>query len=189
MKFIYSIIFIAIANLGFSQNSVDKDMWYSKEESDNKVSYNANVKYNIDAGSSFSSFGNNGSAFSNYIAPSVTIPSGKNMSFTVGFLYNNTQYSGLGITGEGIGTVNGSINQAIVYGSGTYYVNENVTVHASGYYDINAPRNNNSPYRKSYASQMSPYSQYGTEGFSVGAEFKIGKRTQIGIQFQYDNGA
>lgn len=166
----------------FSQNSVGSDQWYSKENHDSKVSYNANVNYNLNIGTSFSSFGKNGSAYSYYAAPIATFPAGKNFTLTVGLVMNQTQYSGLMMTSEGeIQNKNITKNQAIIHVSGAYKVNPNVTVFASGYYDVNArntPRNSN----------YNPYSQYGSEGFSLGAEFKIGKKTRIGVQFQYDKG-
>lgn len=181
MKGILIIILSVFSTIVFSQNSVDSDMWYSKEENNDKVSYNANVNYNMSAGSSFSSFGNNASAFSYYAAPSASIPISGKTSLTVGFIMSQTQYSGM-LGPEGSRGKSYSQTQAIVYVSGSHQINENVTVFASGYYDMNK---RNQP----QGTQNNPYSPYGSEGFSVGAEFKVGERTRIGIQVQYDKGS
>ncbi|MEN8138427.1 MAG: hypothetical protein ABFR62_08335 [Bacteroidota bacterium] len=184
MKKAYLILLLFISTLSYSQNSVDSDAWYSKDNNDEKVSYDANVNYNFNVGSSFSNFGTNANAFSYYASPSVTFPAGKKTSFTVGFLMNQTQFSGMMMTSEGMKNRNFSQTQAIVYASGAYQVNPNVTVFASGYYDMNS-RNNSGMNQSGY----NPYSPYGSEGFSLGAEFKIGERARIGIQVQYDKGA
>ena len=175
------IIFTFLSSFAYSQNSVDKDVWYSKDTNDSKVSYDANVNYNLDVGSSFSSFGNQ-SAFTYYTAPSATIKTSKKFSMTVGFMFRQTQGSMLMSDYEG-GLSQRGVNQtqAIVYASGSYQVNPNVTVFASGYYDMNA--------RNTPPGQRNPYNAYGTEGFSVGAEFKVGERTRIGVQVQYDKGS
>ncbi|MCK5782167.1 MAG: hypothetical protein KAH10_06225 [Flavobacteriales bacterium] len=183
MKQLYIISLIFISTLGYSQNSVGSDAWYSKNNNDEKVSYNADVNYNMSVGTSFSSFGPNQNAFSYYAAPSATIPMSERFSLTVGFVMNQTQYSGMMMGPEGAKTKNYTQTQAIVYASGSYIVNPNVTVFASGYYDMNA-RNNPAGQNSAY----NPYNPYGSEGFSLGAEFKIGEKTRIGVQFQYDKG-
>jgi len=180
MNKILLILFSFVTTVSVAQNSVDTDQWYSKDNSDSKVSYNANVNYNVNVGTSFSSFGKNMNAYDYYVAPSATIPVGKKTNITVGIIMNQTQYSGLMMTNEGVRNKTISQTQAIVYASGSHQINPNVTVFASGYYDMNS-RNNTSGYRN-------PYSQYGTEGFSLGAEFKIGDKAKIGIQVQYDKG-
>ena len=180
MNKILLIIFSFISTVSFAQNSISTDQWYSKDNSDSKVSYDANVRYNVNMGTSFSSFGRNMNGYNYYVAPSASIPVGKKTHLTVGLVMNQSHYSGL-MMGEG-GLQNRTISQtqAIVYMSGSYQINPNVTVFASGYYDMNS-RNNSQVIRN-------PYSPYGSEGFSVGAEFKIGEKTRIGIQVQYDKG-
>lgn len=178
----FIIVLIFISTSVFSQNSVDKDLWYSKDNNDAKVTYKANVNYNVTAGSSFSSFGRNQNAFTYYTAPSATIQATKKFSMTVGFMFSQSQGSMLMANYEG-GLTQRSVNQsqAIVYASGAYQVNPNVTVFASAYYDMNS--------RNTPASQRNPYNAYGSEGFTVGAEFKVGKNSKIGVQFQYDKGS
>jgi len=180
MNKIFLILFSLITSATFAQNSVSTDQWYSKGNSDSKVSYDANVKYNVNVGTSFSSFGRDMSGFNYYVAPSATIPVSKKTNITVGIVMNQTQYSGLMMTEGGVQNKVMSHTQAIVYASGSHQINPNVTVFASGYYDMNS-RNAPQGYRN-------PYSRYGSEGFSVGAEFKIGEKTRIGIQVQYDKG-
>lgn len=180
MNKILLIIFSFTTTISLAQNSVDTDQWYSKDNSDSKVSYNANVKYNVNVGTSFSSFGRDMSGYNYYIAPSASIPVSKKTNITVGFIMNQSQYSGLMMTEGGLQNKTFSHTQAIVYASGSHQINPNVTVFASGYYDMNS-RNNPQGYRN-------PYSSYGSEGFSLGAEFKIGEKTRIGIQVQYDKG-
>ena len=180
MNKILLIIFSLITTVSFAQNSVGVDEWYSKDNSDSKVSYDANVKYNVSMGTSFSSFGRDMSGYNYYVAPSASIPVGKKTNITVGLIMNQSQYSGLMMTESGMQNKTISHTQAIVYVSGSHQINPNVTVFASGYYDMNA-RNAPSGYRN-------PYSQQGSEGFSVGAEFKIGEKTRIGIQVRYDKG-
>lgn len=181
MNKILLIILSFVSTISFAQNSVGADQWYSKDDSDSKVSYDANVKYNVSAGTSFSSFGRNMSGYNYYVAPSATIPVGKKTNLTVGFIMNQSQYSGLMMTEGGLQNKTISHTQAIVYASGSHQINPNVTVFASGYYDMNS-RN------KPEGMRNNPYSPYGSEGFSVGAEFKIGEKTRIGIQVQYDKG-
>ena len=180
MNKLFVILLSFVSTLSFAQNSVNNDQWYSKDNSDSKVSYEANVKYNVNVGTSFSSFGRDLNGYNYYVAPSATIPVNKKTNITVGFLINQSQYSGLMMNEGGIKNKTISQTQAIVYVSGSHQINPNVTVFASGYYDINS-RNNPQGYRN-------PYSQYGSEGFSLGAEFKIGDKARIGIQVQYDKG-
>jgi hypothetical protein len=181
MKKAFIIILSLVSAFSFAQNSIESDQWYSKDNSDSKVSYNADVKYNVNVGTSISSFGRDLSGYNYYVAPSASIPISKKTTLTVGFIMNQTQYSGL-MMGEG-GMQNKTIShtQAIVYASGSHQINPNITVFASGYYDMNS-RNNPS------GVASNPYSPYGSEGFSLGAEFKIGEKTRIGIHVQYDKG-
>ena len=180
MNKILLILFSFFTTVSFAQNSVDTDQWYSKDNSDSKVSYDANVKYNVSVGTSFSSFGRDLSGYNYYVAPSATMPVGKKTNITVGLVMNQTHYSGLMMSEGGLQNQTISHTQAIIYVSGSHQINENVTVFASGYYDMNS-RNAPQGYRN-------PYSAYGSEGFSVGAEFKVGEKTRIGIHVQYDKG-
>lgn len=180
MNKLFLILFSFVATASFAQNSIDADQWYSKDNNDSKVSYDANVKYNVNMGTSFSSFGRDLSGYNYYVAPSATLPVGKKTNITVGFIMNQSQYSGLMMTEGGLQNKTISQTQAIVYASGSHQINPNVTVFASGYYDMNS-RNTPQVYKN-------PYSAYGSEGFSVGAEFKIGEKARIGIQVQYDKG-
>ena len=181
MSRIFIIMLTFVSVVSYAQNSVDTDQWYSKDKNDSKVSYNADVKYNVEVGSSFSSFGRDANSYNYYVAPSATIPVSNKTNITVGFIMNQTQYSGLTMTESGVGNKTISQTQAIVYASGSHQINPNVTVFASGYYDMNSKNRAN-------GIGYNPYSSYGTEGFSVGAEFKVGERTKIGVQFQYDKG-
>jgi len=180
MNKIILILFSLFTTFSFAQNSVDSKEWYPKENSDNKVEYNANVRYNVNVGTSFSSFGRNMNGYNYYVAPSATLPVGKKTHLTVGFVMSQSSYSGLMMTNEGVKSKMIPNTQAIIYASGSHQINPNITVFASGYYDMNQ---RNVPY-----GQRSPYKMYGSEGFSVGAEFKIGEKTRVGIQVQYDRG-
>ncbi len=68
------ILLTFVTSVSFAQNSVGSDQWYSKDDSDSKVSYDANVKYNVNMGTSFSSFGRDMSGHNYYVAPSATLP-------------------------------------------------------------------------------------------------------------------
>jgi hypothetical protein len=178
------IIALFFGNVLAAQNSVDAGSWYPKERSDSKVSYRENINFNMQTGASFTNFGRNYSGYNYYVSPSATIPVNKDFSFTFGMMVSQFTTNGPIYSGEG-NLVSGANTrtQAIIYGSGVYRVNPNVTVYASGYYDVNA---RNMPQGMRQAPNY--FSPYGSEGFTVGSEIKIGERTRIGIEISYDKG-
>lgn len=185
MKVRFIFVFIAFTIGLKAQNSISSNTWYPRELSDSRVSYGADINYNIYTGGGFSSFGPNASAYNYFVSPSVSYPINDKFSLTVGIMINQTQFSGRTSGSESGSSLLQRSTQAIVYASGAYRVNPNVTVFASGYYDMNSRQN--TPLGMRPVPNI--YSPYGSEGFSVGAEFKIGERTRIGIQMQYDKGA
>lgn len=109
--------------------------------------------------------------------PQANIPVGKKADITAGISVMQSYYNGSDFllpgheVPEGISR-NGSTTDAILYVAASYYVNNRLTVHASGFMNISG---NNSPFAPS-------------KGFSIGADYRISRRAWLSFNYSYMEG-
>ncbi len=109
--------------------------------------------------------------------PQANIPVGKKADITAGIsvmqsYYNGSDFLWPGYDGPEGASRNRSTTDAILYVAASYYVNNRLTVHASGFMNISG---NNSPFAPS-------------KGFSVGADYRISRRAWLSFNYSYTEG-
>lgn len=127
------------------------------------------TRYQLNAGSMFGG-GFGGRGFATYVAPELSHWVNNRFRLSAGIMLMNSQFSYAGAEGR---QRNGQMNQAIIYASGSYLVNDRLMVSGTAFQDMNS-RNN---------FQVNPYFASPTRGMSVNAEYKVTKNFSVGAGF------
>lgn len=140
--------------------------------------------FHVSVGMDFSTASGYGSGFTQYVAPSVSYPIGKKFLVSGGLIIANTSYFNAKplYSGDLFQPYNGHYTSLTVFGRGTYFVNERLTISGSFYkeFPVSGQQLSYSPYY--------PISQQGSQGFSVQAQYRIGKHMFIQAGFEMNQG-
>ncbi|MBR4402635.1 MAG: hypothetical protein IKT29_03800 [Flavobacteriales bacterium] len=133
------------------------------------------VRYSMDIGTHATWVGEGSNAWGMHINPEATFPIGDKWDITAGIDLHQTYYNGTafipwGMVNEDNGTYRGNNTDAILYIAASYYASRRLTVHGSAF--INANGNSSNPYLPS-------------KGVSLGADYRLGRKTWIGVNFSY----
>ena len=129
----------------------------------------------VSLGTSFSSFGPGFNTFGTYIAPEISMPISNKFSVQVGLGYSNQFYNAPGET-----MFSGSNSQyGSIYVSGTYQVNEKLTIRGTGYKTFLL---NPSP----AGETANPYAlDFSNQGVILDVDYKVSDKFRIGVSFEY----
>jgi len=134
-------------------------------------------RVNVSLGSSFSSFGSGYNAFGTYIAPEISMPVSKKFSVSFGMGYSNMFYNAP--TESGFGSTNRSYGNLFV--SGTYRVNEKLTIRGTAYKTFLL-----NPTPASPLNPINPqFLDFSSQGVIFDAEYKVSERFRIGVSIEY----
>jgi len=140
--------------------------------------------YNVSVGMDFSTASGYGSGFTQYVIPRVSYPLGKKIIVSGGIVIANTNYFNARplFSGESFQPYNGNYTSLTVFGSGTYLVNDRLTISGAFYkeFPVAGKQLTYSPYY--------PISQQGSQGFNVNLQYRIGRNAFIQAGFEMNQG-
>ena len=129
----------------------------------------------VSLGTSFSSFGPGFNSFGTYIAPEISMPISNKFSVQVGLGYSSMFFSA---PGETMFSQNNS-QYGSIYVSGTYRVNEKLTIRGTGYKTFLL---NPSP----SGETANPYGfDFSKQGVILDVDYKVSDKFRIGVSFEY----
>ncbi len=129
----------------------------------------------VSMGTSFSSFGSGFNSFGTYIAPEISMPVTKKFSVQVGLGYSSMF---LNTPGETMLSQNNS-QYGSIYISGTYQVNEKLTIRGTGYKTFLLNPNNFTE------NGNSNFYDFSNQGVRLDMDYKVSDEFRIGISFEY----
>ncbi len=161
----------------FGSNVLD----ISKPDSNNKTAGFAKTKVvpkpsvKLNLGTSFSAYGNGNSTFGTYIAPELSMPISKKIDLSFGMAYSTTNITGPMASGFS----NISANYGGIYVSGTYHLNEKLSIRATGYktFLLN-PSNFN-------AENQDNYLDFSGQGAILDLQYNVSEHFSISAGFRY----
>lgn len=132
-------------------------------------------KVRLNLGTSFTSFGNQFNGFSTWVAPEVGMPVSKKVEVSFGMAYTSMHFN----TSIDYPVQSQTNNYGSMYVSGTYHVNNKLSVRATGYktFLLN-PENFNNENQNSYLD-------FSNQGAILDLEYKITDNFRINASFQY----
>lgn len=139
------------------------------------------ARFNLQTGASFSSGIGGGSLFSSYIAPSFNKDLGKKFTISAGAVISNTTFNNTAVFNqEGqLSPVSGNLTTMTLYTSGSYKVNDKLTLSGSAYKSINPAFN----------ARLNPQSlRMEAQGMSFGIGYKVSENVHIGAEFRMQQG-
>ena len=140
--------------------------------------------FHVTLGMDFSTASGYGSGFTQYVVPTVSYPIGKRFLISGGLVIANTNYFNARplYSGDMFQPYNGHYTSLTLFGSGTYFVNDKLTISGSFYkeFPVSGQQLSYSPYY--------PISKQGSQGFSVQAQYRIGKHMFIQAGFEMNQG-
>jgi len=135
--------------------------------------------YNVSVGMEFTTAAGYGSGFTQYVVPQVSLPVGKRIILSGGIMIANTNYFGAKplYSGDLFQPYNGNFTSLTVFASGTYFVNDRLSVSGAFYKEIPVAGQ-----QLSY-SPYYPISRQGSQGFNMNVQYKIGEHMFIQAGF------
>jgi hypothetical protein len=141
--------------------------------------------FHVTAGLDFSTAFSYGSAFTQYVAPQVSYPLGKKFMVSGGLFIANTNYFNAKpwYTSENASGTSGNFTSVTVFGSGTYFVNDRLTLSGAFYkqFPVSGQQISYSPYSPLNNTQ-------GAQGFNVNVQYRIGNNMFIRAGVRLDQG-
>jgi hypothetical protein len=139
------------------------------------------ISSGVQFGSSFTSFGNYGSAFSTSISPYLSYPISKRFSVSGGITFTNTSMFGIKpfYASTETTSMNGNFTSALLYVSGDYLVNDRLRISGTLYKEINL-----------YNSVPTnfPYSKPEVQGGYMKVDYKVFENFHIEAGFGFSQG-
>ncbi len=129
----------------------------------------------VTLGTSFSSFGPGFNSFGTYVAPEISMPITKKFSVEVGIGYSSMFFS---TPGEALFSQNNA-QYGNIYVSGTYRVNEKLTIRGTGYktFLLNPEQFNQ--------NSNPAYYDFSNQGVILDLDYKVSDEFRIGVTFEY----
>ena len=140
--------------------------------------------YHVTVGMDFSTSSGYGSGFTQYVVPTISYPLGKKFMISGGVAIANTNYFNAKpwYAGEGFQPYSGNYTSITAFASGTYFVNDRLTISGSFYKEIPVAGKplSYSPYN--------PVSGQGSQGFNINAQYRLGEHVFIQAGFGMSQG-
>jgi len=169
---LFCLAFISVNAQEFGSNAINAPL--EKETIvQNSQGFKPDVRVSL--GTSFSTFGPGFNAFGTYIAPEISFPVYKKFSVSVGLGYSSMFY---GHQGESMFGSNPS-QYGSIYVSGTYQVNEKLTIRGTGYKTFLLNPNNFNE------DGNANYYDFSNQGIRLDMDYKVSDEFRIGISFEY----
>ncbi len=142
---------------------------------------NSPVNFNLQTGASFSTGYGGGSLFSTYLAPSFSQNLGKKFTLSAGAVINNTTFNNTAVWNQDgrLTPYSGNLTTFTLYASGSYQLNDRLTLSGSAYKTINPAFN---------ARLNSESLQMEAQGMSFGIGYKVSENVHIGAEIRMQQG-
>lgn len=132
-------------------------------------------RYSMEMGTHMSWAGGGNNAWGMYFRPEATFPIGDKWDVTVGVDVHQNYYNGAAFIPWGAvenqnGKYRGNSTDAILYVAASYYASHRLTLYGSGFVNMTG-------------DGIYPFSP--SKGISLGADYRIGRRAWIGVNFSY----
>lgn len=149
----------------------------SEEQPDIKLQEQQGFKpdVKVSLGTSFTNFAPGYTSFGTFIAPEISMPVTKKIDISVGIGYSSMFYS---IPGESSFNANPS-SYGNIYISGTYHVNEKLSIRGTGYKTFLLNPQNFSE------NSNNNYLDFSSQGFILDVEYKVTEHFHVNASFQY----
>lgn len=149
----------------------------SEEQPDIKLQEQQGFKpdVKVSLGTSFTSFAPGYTSFGTFIAPEISMPVTKKIDISVGIGYSSMFYS---IPGESSFNSNPA-SYGNIYISGTYHVNEKLSIRGTGYKTFLLNPQNFSE------NSNNNYLDFSSQGFILDVEYKVTEHFHVNASFQY----
>ena len=152
-----------------------------KQDTDNKTefaqneqqSFKPSIKLNL--GSSFTSFAPGYNSFGTFVAPEISMPVSNKVEISFGIGYSSMFYSTPGISTFG----SSPSSYGNIYFSGTYHVNEKLSVRGTGYKTFLLNPSNFSE------SNNANYFDFSSQGAILDVEYRVTDNFRINASFHY----
>jgi len=145
----------------------------SLQQTENQEGFKPDVKVSL--GTSFTSFTPGFNSFGTYIAPEISMPVSKKVDVSFGMAYSSMFYSRPGESGFGSPNNYGSI-----FVSGTYHVNEKISIRGTGYKTFLLNPSNFSENNNNYS-----YFDFSNQGAILDLEYRVTDNFRINASFHY----
>ncbi|NTW25555.1 MAG: hypothetical protein HGA37_12730 [Lentimicrobium sp.] len=139
------------------------------------------ARFNLQTGASFSTGYGGGSLFNTYLAPSFSKDLGKKFTISAGAVINNTTFNNTAVFNqEGqLSAFSGNLTTMTLFTSGSFKVNDKLTLSGSAYKTINPAFN----------ARLNPQSlQMEAQGMSFGIGYKVSENVHIGAEIRMQQG-
>lgn len=177
LVYVFLVLFstsLAIAQVDENENNIEEPRFYP-EHSFSRPQFNPSFRLNT--GASFGRWGSN-SFYSTFLNPQFNQQISNRFSIGAGVVLMHNNFSGnASLEGLMPPLRNGSSNQAIVYGSGSYLVNDRLIISGDAFYSLNEQN----PYLQQFNGQNG-------KGVSMGFDYSISDKVSIGGGIQYSEG-
>lgn len=142
---------------------------------------NPPVNFDLQTGASFSTGYGGGSLFSTYLAPSFSQNLGKKFTLSAGAVINNTTFNNTAMWNQDgrLTPYSGNLTTFTLYTSGSYQVNDRLTLSGSAYKTINPAFN---------ARLNSESLRMEAQGMSFGFGYKVSENVHIGAEIRMQQG-
>jgi len=140
------------------------------------------AKFNLQTGASFSSGFGGGSLFNTYLAPSFSQDLGKKFTLSAGAVINNTTFNNTAVFNQDgqLAPVSGNLTTFTLYASGSYKVNDKLTLSGSAFKTINPAFN----------ARLNPENiRMEAQGMSFGIGYQVGENVHIGAEIRMQQGS
>lgn len=175
--FLVFICLLIIQFDSFSQTFGSNVKTDTEENTDIKLveqqGFKPDVKVSL--GTSFTSFALGYNSFGTFIAPEISMPVAKKIDISFGMAYSSMFYSTPGESTFG----SSPSNYGSVYVSGTYYVNEKLTVRGTAYKTFLLNPQNFSE------NGNNNYFDFSSQGAILDVEYKVTDHFRVSASFQY----
>jgi hypothetical protein len=141
----------------------------------------APVNFNLLTGVSFSTGYGGGSLFSTYLAPSFSQNLGKKFTLSAGAVINNTTFNNTAMWNQDgrLTPYSGNMTTFTLYTSGSYQVNNRLTLSGSAFKTINPAFN----------ARLNPDKlRMDAQGMSFGIGYKVSENVHIGAEIRMQQG-
>jgi len=169
--FVLLLTFISVSAQEFGDNVINAPINKETGKKESPQGFKPDVRVTL--GTSFSNFGPGLNTFGTYIAPEISMPVTKKFSVQIGMGYSSLFY---GQPGESVfGNTNSQYGS--LYVSGTYQVNEKLSVRGTGYktFLLNPQQSENTTGTPDFSNQ----------GVAFDVNYKVSEHFHINASFQY----
>lgn len=169
------LFFLLLIQQGMAQSFGENVIGVDETQKKNELPVLFQPRLSLSLGSAFTSYAPGYSTFATFIAPRISMPVAKKFDVSVGIGYHSLFHSS---SNESVVGQNPS-HYGSLFVSGTYHVNEKLSVRGTGYKTFMLNSGNLAE------KKTSNYLDFSNQGFILDMEYRITDHFKINASFQY----